>query len=295
MKSVNLKNKIFLFDVNHTLINTATGHLYAMKSMEQELIDNGIEKHKANSIIKHVHYITSLMIAGFLITNEKDWDGVPGGKKAYKEILSKISLHQKLINDKWGFIKKWSREVFLKIAADSVGVEIDNRIIKSVVDAHWHAITKKAKTFISAKILFKELKKHNIPIYLLTSSDGRLLFENGVFSYDPIYSEEFKKRRMEELRKEGLYFNDIIVGDPHDKPSRDYFKKGISTINKVLGRYVGSEDLVVVGNSFEDDLVVPISELGFGMGILVDETIKGAHIEGKIIRIDDLREIISLL
>jgi len=292
---MNLKNKIFLFDVNHTLINTAMGHLHAMRSMEQKLIEAKVEKDKANKIIKHVHYITSLMIVGFLMVNEDEWDDVPGGREAYKELISKIHIHQKLIYKKWGFIKKWSREVFLKIAADLMGINLNSKIIKIVVDAHWNAITEKAKPFSSAKILFKELKKRNIPVYLLTSSDGRLLFKNETFFYDPSYSEQSKKKRMEQLRKDGLYFDDIIVGDPEDKPSKDFFLKGISIAHRASRRNINPKDMVIVGNSYEDDLDVPINELGFGLGILVDKSISRSHMSKNIIELNDLRKIINLL
>jgi len=295
MKKINLKNKIFFFDVNHTLINTAMGHLHAMYNMQETLIESGVKKEIASKIIKHVHYITSLMIAGFLIVDEHDWNDVPGGKSAYEELLSKIFTHQRLINDKWGFIKKWSREVFLKIAADNMGIKLNSQTISNVVDAHWLSITKKAKPFASAKVLFKELQKMNIPVYILTSSDGRLIFENEAFLYDPNYSEQSKKKRMEELRKEGLHFDDIIVGDPQDKPSKDFFKKGLSIVRRSLGRDIGVKDIVVVGNSFEDDLEVPINQLDFSLGILVGNTSGPDDKNKKIIRVNDLQEIISLL
>lgn len=292
---MNLKNKIFFFDVNHTLINTAMGHLHAMSSMEKTLIQVKVKKDMASKIIKHVHYITSLMIAGFLIVDEDEWSHVPGGKEAYNEIISKIYRHQKLVNSRWGFVKKWSREVFLKIAADSVGISLDSKSISRVADAHWLSITQKAKPFASAKILFKELKKLNIPAYILTSSDGRLIFKDRTFFYDPDYSEKSKKKRMEQLRKEGLHFNDIVVGDPQDKPSKDFFRKGLSVVSKNLGRHIEAKDIVMVGNSFEDDLEVPINELGFGLGILVGSIYEPADKNKKIIRINDLQEIIRLL
>lgn len=292
---MNLKHKVFLFDVNHTLINTGMGHIYAMKSMEESLVKSGIEQQKANKIVKHVHYITSLMIADFLIVNEEEWEDVPGGRDAYREVFFKIKMHQRAIYDQWGFIKKWSREVFVKIAADYSGVNIDNKKIKKAVDAHWNALTKKAKPFESAKVLFKELNKRNIPCYLLTSSDGRLQFGSEGFFYDPDYSEELKRKRMLRLKKEGLNFRDIVIGDPYDKPLKEYFERGIEKVKKDLDKDVGKNDLVMVGNSLEDDLHVPINNLGFGLGILVDERKESIQINESIIRIKDLREIIDLL
>ena len=113
--------------------------------------------------------------------------------------------------------------------------------------------------------------------------------------YDPNYSEQSKKKRMEELRKEGLHFDDIIVGDPQDKPSKDFFKKGLSIVRRSLGRDIGVKDIVVVGNSFEDDLEVPINQLDFSLGILVGNTSGPDDKNKKIIRVNDLQEIISLL
>lgn len=290
-----LTDKVFLFDVNHTLINTAMGHLHAMKSMEQTLLDEGVGKQKAHEIIKHVHYITSLMITGFLIRREEEWDTVPGGKQAYEELLFRINMLQKNIYQEWKFIKKWSREVFLKIAADYVGIRLDRETIKKVVDAHWRAITEHAKPFSSAKVLFKELKRRSIPVYILTSSDGRLVFKDGTFYYDPIYSEISKRKRMQFLKKEGLHFDGIIIGDPHDKPQKEFFEKGKETIAKDLGRKIEVEDFVMVGNSFEDDLEIPIKHLNFGLGILVEEGKKSSYIDRSILRVGNLQEVVDFL
>lgn len=290
-----LREKIFLFDVNHTLINTAMGHLQAMSNMVKALEESGIKKNQAKNIIRRVHFATSLMIAGFLITDESEWDYVPGGKEGYKELVSKINDYQSTVLKEWGFIKKWSREVFLKIAADEEGIKLNNRIIKKTVDAHWDAITQFAKPFASAKVLFNELKKQNIPAYILTSSDGRLRYKNGKFIYDPSFSEEAKRMRMQELKREGLFFADIIIGDPYDKPTKKFFENGVKVIGKKIGRKVDPKELVMVGNSYEDDIETPLGELNFGMGILVDEGKKKKIIGKNFIIVGDLKDIINLL
>lgn len=292
---MNLKNKIFFFDVNHTLINTATGHSKAMEMMKNVLIDAGIEKKLAKEAIKRVHFTTSLMIAGFLIREDLEWSYIPGGKEGYKELLFKIDDYQKGILDNWGFIKKWSREVFLKMAIDSLNIGLNTSLIKKAVDAHWEGITQHAEIFKSAKILFKELRRQQIPVYILTSSDGRLVFKNGDFVYDPEYSEEAKRNRMMKLKKQGLHFNDIIIGDPDDKPSVNFFKKGIKIVEKNLGRKIRKEELVMVGNSYEDDLETPIKKLGFKTGILIDEGTKDIKINGGIITLGNLTKIMDLL
>lgn len=292
---MDLKNKIFLFDVNHTLINTAAGHLHAMNKMVAELIKGGIDKKTAKEIVKRVHFSTSLMIAGFLINKDKEWDYVPGGKEAYKELTYRIYNCQEKILKKWGFIKKWSREVFIKIATDDLGMKLSPEIVIKAADAHWEGITFHAEIFSSARILFKELKKHKIPAYILTSSDGRLIPKNSHFVYDPKYSEAAKRKRMMVLKTQGIDFTDIVIGDPYDKPSVEFFNNGLKAIEKNLGYKIKLSDLVMVGNSYEDDLETPITKMKFGLGILVEEGRKNKKKSGKIIRIGDLTQIIDLL
>ena len=96
-------------------------------------------------------------------------------------------------------------------------------------------------------------------------------------------------------KEKGLDFNEVIIGDPFDKPSVDFFKKGIKIIEKDLGRKVKKEELVMVGNSYEDDLETPIEKLGFGTGILVEDGRKKIKLNGKMIVLRDLTQIVNLL
>ena len=67
---MNLKNKIFLFDVNHTLINTAMGHLHAMRSMEQKLIEAKVEKDKANKILVNTKNKEAIISEGIYLDSD---------------------------------------------------------------------------------------------------------------------------------------------------------------------------------------------------------------------------------
>ncbi len=291
---MNFKNKIFVFDYNHTLVNTALAHGKAMKEMAKVMQKLGFKKQQIKDIIKGVHYSTSLMIAGFLITNDREWDYVPGGKEAYKELLQDIEYYQRGVLQKWGFIKKWSREVFLQKAAKDIGVKLTNNIIRQIVDAYWEAISC-VKPFVEAKILFRELRKQGISVFILTSSDGRLKLVNRQFIYDPVFSEKTKRKRLQRLREDGLRFKDLIIGDPEDKPTKAFFEKGVAHIRKSLKVKVNFNDLVMIGNSYQDDLDVPLRELSFGAGILVEEHKKPKKIDHNLFIVGNLREVVDLL
>ncbi|MCL4353597.1 hypothetical protein M1615_04000 [Patescibacteria group bacterium] len=263
------KDKIFLFDVNHTLINTAAYHEKAVKAVKGNLKKH-IDKEAAEYIAKRFDELFLLMVAGFLFRTDEEWKKIDGGRKSYENLLDLISKHQVKVKEEWGFIKKWSREVFLKIAADEINVHLLPDLIMRCATIYWDTITDLTEPFDEAKEIVNYIFDRGYPVYLLTSSDGRLQIKNGYFRYDDKISGGYKKNRMETLRSKELKFRNIIVGDPEDKPLPEYYKRAVKFIEEDLGRKIDLSDLVMTGNSFEDDLETPML-LGFGTGFLFKE------------------------
>ncbi len=118
-----------------------------------------------------------------------------------------------------------------------------------------------------------EIKTHGRPIYLITSSDARLkMDEIGQFDYDPPYSENLKKQRIELLRKKGIPYNALSIGDPEDKPHLDFFEKGIKIAEQHLGANIDFGNAIMVGDSYAGDLQVPREKLGFGLTVLFNKS-----------------------
>ena len=266
-------HKIFLFDVNHTLINTALYHTKALGSLEKYLAKH-IDRNAAKYITERFNQIFLLMVAGFLLRTKEEWEEVEGGKESYENLIGLIAQYQVKVKEQWGFIKKWSREVFLKIAADEIKVHIPANIIYNASTTYWDEITNLTEPFDEAKQIVNYLTKQKYPVYLLTSSDGRLHIEDGYFRYNHAISGNYKKKRMETLREKGLDFKGIIVGDPEDKPLPEYYKRAINEIENDLKTKIDPSCLVMTGNSFEDDLETPMLLFQFGKGFLLDKNIK---------------------
>lgn len=288
--------KIFLFDVNHTLINTALYHTQVLNDVERYLAKH-IDENAAKYIIKRFNEIFLLMVAGFLFRTEKEWEEIPGGRKSYEDLVGLINKHQVKVKEEWGFVKKWSRETFLKIAADEINVHIPPDVIYNAATVYWNAITNITEPFEEAKELISYLTNQDYPVYLLTSSDGRLHVENGYFRYNDTISGNYKKNRIETLRNKGLSFKGIIVGDPEDKPLPEYFKRALLEIERDLGGKIDPSHLVITGNSFDDDMEVPITLFKFGEGFLLDKNSKSKNVYGfpNIHRINNLMDIKHIL
>lgn len=263
------KDYIFLFDVNHTLINTASYHTLALPLIE-EFLSKFIDKDAAVYITKRFNELFLLMVAGFLYSTKTEWGSVKGGKKSYQDLITLISKHQVMVQKEWGFIKKWSREVLLKIAADEIRVHLSTDLITNTATLYWDTITVLSKPFDDACDLFKFLHQKGYPIYLLTSSDGRLQIKDGHFTYDASFSGNYKQTRIQTLNSKGLFSKGIIVGDPEDKPSLTFFRRAVKTIETDLAKEIQSDSLVIVGNSYADDLAIPITALHFGKAILIN-------------------------
>lgn len=289
------KNKIFLFDVNHTLINTAICHTQALPQVQKYLVKH-IDKDAAEYITKRFDEIFLLMVAGFLLRTDREWKKIPGGRKSYEDLVSLIAKHQIKVKEEWGFIKKWSRETFLKIAADEIKIHIPPEVIFSTATVYWDTITNLTEPFEQGKETVNYLTSLGYPVYLLTSSDGRLYINNGYFRYNEKISGNYKRKRIETLRNKGLNFKGIVVGDPEDKPLPGYFKQALIVIEKDLGKKIDPSELVMTGNSFDDDIEIPMLLLKFGHGFLFDKKSKTKKEKGKnIYRINSLLQIKDIL
>ena len=258
---LNWSGTIFFFDVDDTLVDTGSNSTIASEGIFNTLKQETGED-KSLLIKNRFNQIFQTLMNEHMATGENSLTSLD-------LIIGRINHLQKPVVNKFGLIKKWSREVLLKIAAEDCKISIKPELIYSAINAYWDLISEKSEPMIGVLDLFKEIKLHNRPIYLITSSDARLkLNSQGLFEYDPRYSEEFKKKRMETLRKKGLFFNMMIIGDPEDKPHRDFFEKGIRIAEKDLGHKINTKNIIMFGDSYAGDLQTPKEKLGFGLVVL---------------------------
>ncbi len=266
---------IWFFDIDDTLIDTA-GTTLAASDAIRDTLKAKIGQDKAKQIQNNFNQIFNLMLSGHQAT-----EGHDSGE--YDKLLLQMEACQSKIKERYGAIKKWSREVFIKIAADNAGIELTPALIRYAADAYWQSLTEKTKLFPGVENLMELIQNHNRPVFLITSSDARLqMDESGQFDYDPQYSEGLKRQRIESLGQKGITFNAISIGDPQDKPHLDFFEKGIKVAEADLGHPVDFPNAIMVGDSYTGDLQVPKEHFGFGLTVLFkkdsyDTDIKDTH------------------
>jgi FMN phosphatase YigB (HAD superfamily) len=190
----------------------------------------------------------------------------------YTSLVQEIEDYQKDLPPEYGKPKKWSREIFILIAAKRVGLSVSRELIIEATDAYWMNLTQKASIIPGVLELIAEIKRHNRPFYLVTGSDARLKQqENGKFAYDPKYSEDFKRERVALLRQRGINFNLVSIGDPEDKPHREFFDKAIDIAEEDLGEKIDLSNAIIIGDSFSADLQTPKEQLDFGWVVLFQD------------------------
>lgn len=296
MNKINWSEAIFFFDIDDTLIDTAGTTLLASGSIESEL-KNVFEEEKANQIKIRFLEIFDSLLAGYRVKNELDWENVKGGKSEFENLSNRIGKMQPRVIKNYGSMKKWSREIFIKLACDDVGVSITSQQIKRATDAYWNILSENSKIFEGVLSLFQTIKFHQRPIYFITSSDSRMtMADDGLFDYVPQVSEKFKRDRIEKLRKKGLDYAGLAIGDPEDKPSREFFEKGITLAKFDLGEYFKYENCLMFGDSFAGDLQTPKELLGFGLVVLFQQGFQNTQeVDNQQINVGNIDAVIKYL
>lgn len=293
---INWKDSVWFFDIDDTLTDTSDISHRAANGIEK-VFTSRFDASVGSAIKNKVNDYYNLMLAGVRIKDEKGWVTIPGGKVAFQNLLHLVEGFQQNIIKQFGVAKKWSREVFVKLAADELAIKVTPELVHEAVDAYWTELSQITKSFDDAVALIKTIKEHHRPIYLLTSSDGRLqLQDDNQFLYNPVYSEALKRERIELLRNKGIEFNLLSIGDPEDKPHRDFFEKGIARAAEDLGQSINLKNAVMIGDSFVSDLQTPKEQLGFGMVVLIDRSGEPLHfVDSQQVNTNNLIEIGDLL
>ncbi|MEK7592048.1 MAG: hypothetical protein AAB508_01500 [Patescibacteria group bacterium] len=263
-KKISWDKSVWFFDIDDTLVDTAGTTKAAsegIKRVFQERYDTSTGERVQSLFVD----IFSTMMGGHTSGS--------GSNPFHDEILSIMEERQSCIKAKYGAIKKWSREFFVWFACQKLGISASREVIYEAANTYWMTLVEKMRVFPHVIDLFSEIQSHGRPIYFLTSSDGRLkIDENGMFVYDPTYSEGLKRERIELLREMGLSYRGVSIGDPEDKPHKEFFDKGICMAEADLKKPIDLSQAIMCGDSYAADLATPKNVLGFG---LVVQFVKG--------------------
>ncbi len=236
--------KIVICDIDYTLVDFDQAHEAGMGAigavMGQEF---------AREVAKCFH----LTLHGHRMTTERDWpdraeyEGLQEKTKSLYESFSSVHGH-----------KVWSREAWIILTADKLKMKITKVQVEHLRDAYWNAVAKNSPLYEDAKYFLATLEKDQAALVLMTGSDSILQISDDLsVMYEPKFSEEYKKRRVEKMN---LHAREVIIGDPIDKPDPRYFEKVFGQVMRISD--AKKNEILFVGDSLRNDLEVPAS-LGY--------------------------------
>lgn len=281
------QNSIWFSDVDDTIMTTAKSTIPASEGIRDVITARFGERIGKATQEEFLHIFKTMLHAHR--GNE--------ASEEYESLVQEIEHYQRNLPSEYGLPKKWSREIFVAIAARRLGLTFSSELISEAVDSYWMQLTQKASIISGVLELITKVKKQKRPFYLVTGSDVRLKQkEDGQFLYNPVYSENFKRERVAILRERGISFNLVSIGDPEDKPHKDFFEKAVRMAEEDMGKKIDLSNAIIIGDSFAADLQTPKEQMGFGLAVLYQDGKKEAEVidEHQIIT-GNLEEIVSYI
>lgn len=260
--------KVYFLDIDDCLIETSRLGSYELNSLESSLVSQNIP-HAAKitaEFTKSFHRLYDFHQGKQLSVNEVE---------LLNQYMAKLKNLEKNIIQKYGQVKKWSREVFIYLAAKKYDVSLTAKQILISSTALWQAITQNTPFYPDALLFLKTCKSENLParrrggkIYLISSSDCRLKFNSAKkqFIYDPEYSRKLKLKRLEKFLQLGIKKENIFIGDPFDKPHLWIFQEALKKARTDNPKRFFS---IMVGDSLTNDLL-PAKSAGIEKIILIN-------------------------
>lgn len=273
-------NSIWFFDLDDTLVDTAGAGIIASEGV-YDFLATQLENKIAVEIKNRFIDLFNLLLCGYRVTSEEGWNEITGGKAAHDALLARIKAAQPSVIDQYGEAKKWSREVLIMLAAEDHNVALSPEQVHLSAKAYWDHLAENVELLEGTTALIEAINRHNRPVYIITSSDGRLqMQDDGTFIYDPNYSEQLKSERLEKLKEKGIAYTAYRIGDPEDKPHLEFFEKIINAAKDDFGD-IDYNNCVMLGDSYSGDLETPRKKIGFGLVVHID------HDHGQVEEVDE--------
>lgn len=268
MKNFRWRNSVWFLDVDDTVLDTDGAHEAGSAALQAELAAV-LGPSEAQRLVDRFNRQYWLIRAGYSAKEPADWEKVPGGQKAYEDLLDQIRSYQPEVIKQYGTAKLWSREVLLKLCADGLSIQLPGELIGPLVGIFWDGVAQHSSVLPDASELISAIRRRTCSVHLFTSSDGRLHYDTNrqSFWYEPEESRRLKDKRIERHRSQGLDFDTLTISDPFDKPDPRGFQSMLGRAQEFLGRPVEPQDCVMVGDSYSGDLAVPHEKLGFGLSV----------------------------
>ncbi|MFA6553552.1 MAG: hypothetical protein WCT27_03925 [Patescibacteria group bacterium] len=264
------------FDVDYTIADFGPA--------QRQALDVMVVKY-GRDFTEHFGLLFHTILEG-LRAKQGHWDAVPGGQAAY------LSLRERMT----GLVPSekpqiWSRELYALLAGEYVGKPLTPVACLEVAETYWSACADFCRPFSDAVTLAAALERRGVRYHFFTSSDFRLVFRNGQWQYDPVYSEEKKLPRILRLGKFGVHPTSISIGDPIDKPELEFYRKVLATAEQMSKATIDVRQCMFIGDSFAGDVQVPVERLGANFGFWLQRDKPACQISEKIRSVSSLDEI----
>lgn len=233
------KFKVAICDIDYTLVDFAPAHEAGIKAIAEDM---------GEEFAGEVANYFDITLVGHRLKSGHDWEE----RSTFDELTERTKKLHEGFTQTHGH-KVWSRETWIIIAAEKLGVSIDRSKVVQLRDAYWDALTVNSKVYADAKEFLDDVRKRNVALVLMTGSDSILKINDDLsVSYDPEFSSNYKRKRIEKLN-----FNTrgIVIGDPIDKPDPRYFDKLFVEVSGLSNAQ--RDEILVVGDSQRNDLDVP--------------------------------------
>lgn len=225
-------------DIDYTLVDIGDAHTRGVTAIGRTL---------GTPIAKGVDHIYRTMLAG---KRHPDTAEYPE-KEDYRILRSELGRLSIDVNQLSDHGLAWSRELFIIVAARRLAVAVTPDNLKMGRDAYWNEFGS-PEPYTDALQFILRLQQQGTRLVLMTASDCVLKIINGDATYEPKFSRSYKMRR---LRRLGFAYDEIVIGDPHDKPSKQYFDTVVETASRVTE--IEAPNVLFVGDSFANDLAIP--------------------------------------
>ena len=237
---VNLADfSVVVSDIDYTLVDFGTGHRAAIEALAQIF---------GRQLANEVNWMFHLVLEGLRRTEDVNWQE----RMVFQEVLSQMHQLQAPSLTMYG-LKPWSRESWLILVAKKLQIVLTPEQVEAGRDLYWNTLSENIVLYEDAKAFLEAIRQVGIPLILMTSSDSicRVADDYSVL-YDPAYSEQYKMRRLERLP---LSYQELVIGDPIDKPDPRFFDKVFQTVAQYEN--FPMEKILVIGDSERSDLQEP--------------------------------------
>lgn len=224
-------------DVDYTLVDFGAGHQAAIGALAAEY---------GNPLAREVDASFALVLEAGRRLDDERWEA----RGRYLELLAGMAAKTPPNEG----VKQWSRERWIELASDRLGLGLGPVDVTLARDLYWRTLGAGLAIYPDADIFLQRVRERRLPLVLMTASDSVLRLAGAGFAYDPAFAAEYKRRRLALLP---IVASEMVVGDPHDKPSAAFFDAVDAAVRAHTQAPFGK--ILAVGDSPKSDLAGPVA------------------------------------